>query len=350
MPRAEVTPELSDTLRSLRTQSKIQSQSLATHIGKSPAYITKLENNNIKSIDLDVLYDILGYLSSDASPIDLAEQIYKTLKIKYSAKEIEDQLWFVNFEEVKCLLPVPESLIDEINALIEELHISRQYLLNRINANEALSEEEKNNPSFPDNQWVRTETKDNGDFHNSVKINLTIEYLDSLLDKKRDISQYLYMRAIVFYLLKKKQFGDATDIDVNQYKTLLHDTVTILNSHKYYSISEKNRIISETRSSKEIRNLMNAFDIKNQNIISDILSGFQVASEQNIKLVNEQLEMLAKNMHWDLGFVLRLISIDYSKLDQISFSLKKELLFNIEELVEKYKNVPKDIKRIENYE
>lgn len=350
MPRAEVTPELSDTLRDLRIRNKIQSRSLAAHIGKSPAYITKLENNGIKSIDLEVLYEILNYITSDIAPVDLAEQIYEVLKIKYSSKEIEEQLWFVNFEEVKCLLPVPESLINEINALIEDLHVSRQYLLNRINANESLSDEEKNDPSIPYNQWVRSETKENGDFRNSVKIKLSIEFLNGLLEKKIDTSPYLYIRAIVFYLLKIQKYNDIVEISANQYMSLLQNTENILNSHKYYSITQKKRILSDTQSSEEIRSLMNSFDIQYHDLITDILSGLQFASAQNITLVNKQLETLSKNMHWDLGFVLRLISIDFCKLDQISFSLKKELILDIEKLVDKYRNMPKSIKTIENYE
>ena len=46
MPRAVVTPELTEILRSIRLQNKIQAKLLAEHIGKSPAYISKLESGN----------------------------------------------------------------------------------------------------------------------------------------------------------------------------------------------------------------------------------------------------------------------------------------------------------------
>ena len=59
MPRAIVTPELAETLRGIRLQNKIQAKSLAAYIGKSPAFISKLESGNIQTIDTKELYSIL---------------------------------------------------------------------------------------------------------------------------------------------------------------------------------------------------------------------------------------------------------------------------------------------------
>ena len=91
MPRAVVTPELTEILRSIRLQNKIQAKLLAEHIGKSPAYISKLESGNIQTIDTRELYMILQYISGgEENTAQLAERIYSTLKVRYSAKEIED--------------------------------------------------------------------------------------------------------------------------------------------------------------------------------------------------------------------------------------------------------------------
>ena len=51
MPRAIVTPSLSETIRSIRQQNKILANKVAAYVGKSPAYISKLENGDIKTID-----------------------------------------------------------------------------------------------------------------------------------------------------------------------------------------------------------------------------------------------------------------------------------------------------------
>ena len=139
MPRAIITPELTETLRSIRLQNKVQAKKLAEHLQKSPAYISKLENGGIQTIDTKELYNIFQFISRESNSMEVAEKIYKSLKIRYSSKEIEEQLWFTNYDTVDCLLPIPEALIQELNDRIKKLEISRQYLNERINANEALT-------------------------------------------------------------------------------------------------------------------------------------------------------------------------------------------------------------------
>ena len=119
MPRYEVTPGLAETLRSIRLQNKIQANKLAVHIGKSPAYISKLENGSIQTITPDELSKILRFISGEAHSTELAEQIYASLKLKYSAKEIEEQLWFTNYDTVECRIPLPPALIEDLIKKIE---------------------------------------------------------------------------------------------------------------------------------------------------------------------------------------------------------------------------------------
>ena len=78
MPRAIVTPELAETLRSIRLQNKVQAKNLAAHIQKSAPYISKLENGNIQTIDTEELYKILQYISNESNSTELADQIYKS--------------------------------------------------------------------------------------------------------------------------------------------------------------------------------------------------------------------------------------------------------------------------------
>lgn len=130
---------------------------------------------------------------------------------------------------------------------------------------------------------------------------------------------------------------------------LMQETTTILNSHIFLSISEKNRLIAETQTKNEIQEVLSSFDTDNISIINDILTGFQLASEQNIKLPNEQLQAFSENMHWDLGFMLRIISISFTGLKETSISNRKKLLSEIEELVKQYSELSKDQNRIEEY-
>jgi hypothetical protein len=47
--------------------------------------------------------------------------------------------------------------------------------------------------------------------------------------------------------------------------------------------------------------------------------------------------------------MLKLMSQDFCELDQISFSLKKQLLDDIADILERYVRIPEDRRRIETY-
>lgn len=347
MPRAIVTSSLAETLRNIRIQNKIQANKLASHISKSPAYISKLESGNIQSIDTKELDDILKFISGNESSIKLAEQIYKTLTLKYSPKEIEEELWFVNYDTVHCLLPIPDSLIDSFNSRIDSLGITRHYLIERINANEALTDEEKSDSSIPLNQWYRS--KRHSEFATSIKIFLSEDKFNKILNKEKDVAPYVFIFCILYYLLKIERHHDNILISQEQNNELMQDTTTILNQYKFLSIQEKHKIALEKQTKNEVFDALNSFDKDNIDLVNKIVLSFQFASEQNIKTTNEQLKSFCDNMHWDLGFMLRVISINYSCLMETNFSNRKKLLAEIEELIEKYRNLPEEDNRIEMY-
>lgn len=347
MPRAIVTPELAETLRSVRLKYKVQANKLAEHIKKSSAFISKLESGNIQTIDTEDLYKILQYICNETNAAELADRIYKSLKIKYTAAEIEKQLWFVNFETIECLLPLPNALIDSLNARIESLGISRQYLCSRINANEALSQEEVNDETLILNQWYHREQSEG--FAQSIKINLPEKKLHDILDKKYDVAPYLFIFVIMFYLLKIAKYGDIISLSIEENTALMDETTEELNRYKFFSISEKNRLLSEKQTAEEVQDLLTSFDHDNIEIIGDILSGFRFASNHNIKATNAQLQRFDQNMRWDLGFMLRIISLEFTLLDKTSVSNRKNLLQEIESLIIKYSNLSDAQNRIEEY-
>lgn len=347
MSRAIVTPELTETLRNIRLQNKVQAKKLAEHINKSPAFISKLENGNIQTIDTEELYSILQFISNGSNSIELAEQIYSSLKIKYSAEEIEEQLWFTNYDTVECLVPIPESLIDDINSRIDALRISRQYLNSRINANEALSTEELRDDSIIVNQWYHRKHTDGN--AQRIKIELLEKQMTGILDKQFEVAPYVFVFCILFYVLKIEKYNDVVHLSDEENSELMRQTTGILNSHKFFSIYEKNVLISQKQTQEEMQGVLTSFDNANYEILSDILSGFRFASERNIKLTNEQLRLFRKNMHWDLGFMLRVISLDFSSLEKTSVSNKKNLLAEIENVLKKYAELPEEENIIEEY-
>jgi len=348
MARAIVTPELADTLRSIRLQNKIQAKALATHIGKSPAFVSKLESGNIQTIDTTELYEIINFVLGDTDDqAELAEKIYASLKFKYSKEEIEEQLWFTNFDTVERQIPVPGSLIDELIRIMETNQISYEYLLKRINSNEALTEEENEDDSIVYNQWYYQNRQ--GGSGSSIKIKMEEGQLQSLLSKKSDVSPYVFILCTALCLLKIDRFGDQVQISPEDYQELMANAIDLLNTHKFFSISEKDRLLSGRRTQDEISDILSTFDRDNIEILNEIISGFQFASECNIKTTNNQLKKFCENMHWDLGFMLRIISLDFKNLEKTSVSNKRKLIKAFEELIAEYAQLPDEQNKIEIY-
>lgn len=349
MSRAIITPELSETLRNLRLEHKIQAKQLAEHIHKSRAYISRLENHTLQTIDSEELLSILKYILGDSENNDsLLNEIYEILEFKYSKKDIKEQVWLTNYDTVDRSIPVPKDLVKELNDLSDSLGISREYLLTRINANEALTQAERDDPSIPFNIWHERK----GSYHPLdcfIKIKLNINVLNGILDGTLDTSPYIVLFCIVFYILKIQKFDTQVSISEDAYSDLYNDAIDLLNKHKFYSIAEKRRLLSATNNEAEQKAFLSVFDIENRECLERINSQFQRISEYNIKLANKALASFANNLDSDIGFMMRIISLDFAHLDSLNVSNKKALLNEIEEMIKRYERLPAEKNTIETY-
>ena len=227
MPKIIVTNSLAETLKMLRLQNGVKSKDLAAHIKKSPSYISKLESQEISNIEIETVESIFSFiLGADYQKTEIWEQIYASLQLKYSKEEIEEEIWFTNFDTVYRNIPVPESIIDLFNEKISQLSITRQLLLDRINANEALSEEDKNNSKIKVNHWYQTKPSE-GPF---IKILITKQMLFEILDKQKSSCPYVFIFCILYYLLKIEKYGDVIKLDDSEIRQLNQNTTDILNS------------------------------------------------------------------------------------------------------------------------
>lgn len=345
MSKFIITPELSETLRNVRLQNNIQAKSLASHINKSPAYISKLEHGEIQTIDSEQLLSIIDYIFVDTTDKnELLDKIYNSLKIKYTNKDIENLLWFTNFDTVLRELPIPMELIEYINSLLIEHNISIKQLLFRINSNEHISEEDKCNPDIPENLWY-TNNRD----EQCIKIKMQENDLVSILHGETDTTSYINLLSIIFYTLKIINYKDKIDIPNDEYKMLLSETTDILNNHKFYSIIEKNKILSEKQANEDISDILNSFERENAELISDIFTTLHVFSQLDIKRTNLYLSDFNKNLTWDTSFLLRIISLEYTKLDKTSVSNKRLFIEELRKLIDEFAQIPDDKNKIEVY-
>ena len=346
MPKIVVTDRLADTIKMLRMQTGIKSKDLAEHLGKTPGYVSKLEKQEVKNIELETVESIFSFiLGDDYKKTEIWEQIYASLQIKYSKTEIDEEIWFTNFDTVYRHIPIPESLVDLLNEKIISLNTTRKILLQRINANEALTEEEILDKSLKPNKWYPSISGKGS----SIKISLSTNRLHDILDKKTLSSPYVFVYCILYYLLKIEKIGATVDIDDELNKQLHRETTSILNTHKFYSISEREAIVSQAQSKEEIHNLLSSFDNDNAKLIGEILSELKFASDMDIRITNDRLTGFLKNLSTDVWFTLRLVSLEYHLLESVDMAQRKEFLKEVDELIKKYTDTQKNIKNTETY-
>ncbi len=348
LARIYVTPELGEAIKSIRMQNKITGKSVAEHINKSSTFITRLENASIETIDEDDLWAIFEFICKDElDQNETIERIYDTLKIKYSPEDIQKQVWFENFDTVVRQIPIPEELIDEINKRITNQNIDLSYLLRRINANEDLSEDEVNDEHPYNTWWARDDAPTNA---TSIKIKLLENEFYDILSKKKDTTSYVFMLAIAFYLIKIERFDELVkfESDADHY-SVMSEANNLLSKYKFHTISLREQLLANAKSKEEYNELLSDFEIDNIAVVNSILKSIRYYSDKNIKLANDQLILFNKNINWDIGFMLKLVSLDFNSIADASHSCKSELIKRIELLIEETNQLSHAEKTIETY-
>ena len=339
MAKYTVTPALAEVIRSTRIQHHVQSKDIAAHIGKSRSYMSKLENGDIKTIQESELTEIFRYIFGDGENSKLffetsLPQILQTLELKYSEDEITEQLWFYNYDTVLRQIPVPPALAEDLNQRVNQIGISVSELCARINGNEDINPEVKNTDQYPFNEW-QAMVRNHKIAYSFIKMRLDSTDVEDILTKRKQSTNYITLLATTYYLAKFEATSDCTDTEVQ-----MQNAIDYLNKFSFFSLSEKARLQRSIKSKEEQDSLLSSFDKTNINLINQVLNAFRVVSELNIVKMNKYLQTFVDNLQWDTGFTMRLISIKFSSLEDISFGRKKELLKDIDAVVDRYKQLP----------
>lgn len=348
MAKVEVSPILADSIKTLRMQKNVSARTIASAIDRSPSYFSKIENGIIKSIDKAELDKIFTVIAGDDRSLDKQiDSLYATLKIKYSAEEIEADIWFLNYDTVQRLIPIPSELISDLNSRIVQAHISIDYLVERINGNDDLPLEYRSNTEYSVNEWHTYGDGSSGEPY--IKMFVSVPEIQSILNGATKSSNYVVMLGIAYYLKKIEEYQDKRDLPPDQSRIMMEYAINYLNSYKFYSLTEKQKLLNLATSNEERQRILTSFDRENLNLITEMLEGFQVFSEMNVEFTNKQLSAFIANLHWDSGFMLHIIGAPFSELDKISFTLKQEMLKEIRSIVKKYQEIPEKEKNIEIY-
>lgn len=343
MKRVQVTSELASLIRSARRDRKMTIKALSTCISKSPAYVSKLETGRIQTLKEDDLNEILDCLFGNHETLEVfTSSLSETPRFVEQPEEHEEYLSVYNFDMMIRQVPIPPSLVDEIIDMMKlrKKVISPEYLLQRINANEGLPDSMKKQKNLVVNRWFLHE---NAVY---VNVNLDIDELEGILNKTIKATSYTFMLAIVFYLLKIIAEDETDAPELIDTKKIMISAEDKLNAHKFFSLYQKTRLLSNT-SQVEQDTLNTVFDNENNQLLSRILMYLKLYSEISIIDANQEFQTLLLNLEWNSSFIMRLLSLKFFEIGDSSYTFKKKLMSDIEQILKKYINAPESEKQEE---
>lgn len=349
MARYDVTSQLSEGIRNTRNKNNIVAKDLAMHIEKSPAYITKLEKGEIKSIEDSELLSIINYVVPGNCGID--SKIERFVEDNYPLSTyylIDSELWLKNYAWTVSKLIVPQEMQYKVRQWLEDERISIDELYNKINSNISLTEMGIDIAALPNNQWCEL-------LYQSGKncvIKLYIEHkdiYDFIYGDSRE-STYLLAYVVVRFMSWMTRFPDTSSLTYQEEEEINSATVEFLDSYEFMSIEGRyNKKAKEQLSSK----LETMFFNDSYNAVGLFYSMINISyaiqplgKDKALRSLTHLEEMLK----WDPGFVVKMLELPFIQLGNISFTNKKRLLNDIYRLVESYSNMPDQQKCIEDYD
>lgn len=343
MAKIIVDQGLAETIRSIRTQNNIQAKDLASELGKSRSYVSKLENGGIATIDSDELFKCLKFISKETELDEILDRVFKTVSIIFTQKERERMLWLDNFDMVYRIIPIPKEYSKHYSEILKENDITVEELADAINQNIFIPREILKKPNIPIEQWF-------GDGENTyIKMYITPQEIDDILTGRQEKSNYVRLLAIVLYTLRLTEYKETDVIDIIQSDEIRVRARDTLECYKIYTLLRKTEIVERAANAQEIYERLSKHDLDNVKIMNRFNPLLSLYSYYDIASANRLIDEFTKNMEWDAPFVMEIAGLPFYKLEHCSFRLKSELLEKIQNLLSEMLELPDEEKKREEY-
>ncbi len=349
MARIDISPDIINRLKSVRIQNSIRANELAKYIGKTPAYISKLENGEFKTVDQESLEKIVNYITSDPNGY---ERFIDDFLKSASTDEQNNQLDMMRFDMAERIIPIPPSLIYYIKDQMEKLNISVSELTEYINKNDDYSDEFLNKCGLSrelmkPNYFYPIEGNDDSGLPKTIILYHVSEYqLDSILNFKMTSCPHVILFAVVYNLLKLRDGGKQSTEKSWKLRT---EASSILTENKFYTILDKSRFFAQTQQPEEYKAFLNEQDLTNYSLINEMLEHIEYLSNYNINYTNEKLQGIVENMSSEVSFALSFMALPISKMIQLTSTQKREFLNMVNNIIEDLVSNPRPDDQIDLY-
>lgn len=340
-------------LKEFRTQYKVKSKEIAELLGKSPAYISKLEKGQIQQIDKKELVKISNYISKSQDGYNLfCEKIAK----QANQEELDNNLWLLNFDLLERKIPVTEDVVHIIRDKMDELNFTAEQLSEYVNKNEDLSTEFLEEHAIDldlveKNVWIQYREADSIEYpHGLIFLNYSVDRIQRFIEGKILKCEYMFPYAMLYHLRKEAYKRRGDEYDDKLIANCKEDAEGLLLQNKFYSLSIKLKMGAQIKSTEEYSKILSEFDMENMKYISQLLQNISFLSQYDVEYTNQKLEKIVNNFEKnDPSFVLAFMSLSLVGIEELHSSYKREFLNKVEELIEEYANKGTIEKEIEKY-
>lgn len=321
--------KLANALKQFRTSHNIKAKDVADKLAKTPAYISKLENNDLSKIDLKVLIQYISFVAQDnpREIDDFFNTFLKAYDINLSKEDIEENIKRQNFDEVIRKLSLTDNVknfLIFVNKIMQENNISVDKIVREINSNSDITPEIIKKADIQKyNMWQLI----NNDSY--IIFNVKEEEIRNILEcQENTFCNYVTLEVIAYSLFKLS--GIAKDEAREKAREMLKQ-------YRIFTLKEKDEIRQKRKSYEKLEDLFAETDVENVKLINQLIQKFVNLSNLDIAYANKVLSVILKNMDADISLAVAIMKYDISELQTKSTKQKSEFLKEFSSLINKYK-------------
>ena len=336
MPKFIVTPDMGTALKSLRMQRNIKAITVAKKIGKTGAFISKLENATLNTVDREDFINIIRALSNNEDEFNEAiDLLLKDAPVKYSKAESEEEEWSLNLDYFYRKISIPNSYRKLVQEKINALGISLTDLTNYINSNADLYNDESYSNELLDKAEKNYWHFNNG--HSFIVVDVDQDTIEKIIYSDEVLSaNYSILVCILISLLR---------LEKHSQDDAYREAHKILADLKIQTLSEKEAIMQAYDQENTMHNILDQKDNEYLpeedrqmltalcDFVSKITSFAQIHS---VNYANKKISVMLENLIKDPILFMGYIGVDLSKLKDCDFEIKKEFVSAVSKLVDEY--------------
>lgn len=337
----DVTPELATLIKTLRVRNGVSAKDVAEQIGKSPSYLSKLEGGSVHTIEDKQLRHVLELVCKGSNFYEeVLPEVANLLFNTADPDRLINQVWFMQFDVVLRPVKTSVDMAKDIRENFKAIGKTLGEITDFINENV----DSDTNENFPVNQITVMNYGDSP--HLLIRARFREEAVEQVVCGEPRTTSYFVLNSVIHTMFRMKLYPDKNEkLPPADALVLLNSVADYMERWGVHSLMEFGRYLTTNRflESQMPR------EGDRQNVVTIIASQFIEMIDHNPLETIGQLNAYRDTLLWDPAFALKIIGIPFAKLGDLSYSNKRKLLGEIEELVKRYDSLDEFERKMETY-